>query len=535
MGTASFTKTMNADSLDVHGHLLMNDHASFAGDVTLVNAQVGGNLLMDTASFTKLDADSLNVRAHLLMNDHASFAGDVNLVAAKIGGSLDMGTASFTKLDANLLDVRAHLLMNDHASFAGDVSLVAAKIGGSLDMGTASFTKTMNADSLDVHDHLAMNDHASFVGDVTLANARVGGNLRMDTSSLRGDVILIGAKIGGDLDMGTTAFSQLLNAESLDVSGRLRMDGHAAFAGHVILRAARVRGDIEMVTASFTAVDADRLDVRGSLFMREANFIGNVDLAAAKIGRLDLQSATFVGIDLSEAVIGSDLLLGGVGWRCNGGPVIGGIETFDNSGGVSRWSLGDHAWRNVQCGGTARLVLRNTHIATFQDSADAWPLMMDLEGFHYDRLGGIGGTAQDDMRHRSIEEWVDWLARDRVFSPQPYAQLAAVLTAAGRREAAEAILFAGHEREREELLVHREHGIWSWLWHGFPNWLWLTFFSGVAGYGIGLFTFRVLWWVVGLTILGAIVLGWSPHARRRGVLWRLGASLHRLLPDRGAK
>jgi hypothetical protein len=52
----------------------------------------------------------------------------------------------------------------------------------------------------------------------------------------------------------------------------------------------------------------------------------------------------------------------------------------------------------------------------------------------------------------------------------------------------------------------------------------------VAGYGIGLYTFRVLWWVLGLTVLGAVVLWHSPYARSRGALWRLGASLHRLLP-----
>ena len=43
-------------------------------------------------------------------------------------------------------------------------------------------------------------------------------------------------------------------------------------------------------------------------------------------------------------------------------------------------------------------------------------------------------------------------------------------------------------------------------------------------------TIFVLGWVVGLTVLGAWVLRYSPYAYRRGLLWRLGASLHRLLP-----
>jgi hypothetical protein len=61
-------------------------------------------------------------------------------------------------------------------------------------------------------------------------------------------------------------------------------------------------------------------------------------------------------------------------------------------------------------------------------------------------------------------------------------------------------------------------------------WAWLTFSYLVAGYGIGDRTFRVVWWVFGLTIAGATVLWSSPVARSRGVLWMVGASLHRLLP-----
>jgi hypothetical protein len=164
-----------------------------------------------------------------------------------------------------------------------------------------------------------------------------------------------------------------------------------------------------------------------------------------------------------------------------------------------------------------RLILRNAHVDAFQDSDKAWPDTIDLEGFHYDRIGGLRGSGPNEY---SSEQWTDWLARYRTFSPQPYTQLSTALAAAGHREMAEAIQFAGRERERDELWNRRHLGAWAWL----------TFLSVVSGYGIGLYTFRVLWWVLLLTILGAIVLRYSPNARRHGFLWRLGASLHRLLP-----
>jgi hypothetical protein len=91
-------------------------------------------------------------------------------------------------------------------------------------------------------------------------------------------------------------------------------------------------------------------------------------------------------------------------------------------------------------------------------------------------------------------------------------------------------LFAGRDRERDDILERSDGGLWHWLRHDFSQWAWLSFLSVVAGYGIGLYTFRVLWWVVGLTVLGTAVLWFSPYAREHSVGWRLGASLHRLLP-----
>jgi hypothetical protein len=61
----------------------------------------------------------------------------------------------------------------------------------------------------------------------------------------------------------------------------------------------------------------------------------------------------------------------------------------------------------------------------------------------------------------------------------------------------------------------------------------VTALGSVAGYGIGAHTFIVLYWVVGLWLIGAVILLWTvPVARtkHRGLLWCFGASLARLLP-----
>jgi hypothetical protein len=97
-------------------------------------------------------------------------------------------------------------------------------------------------------------------------------------------------------------------------------------------------------------------------------------------------------------------------------------------------------------------------------------------------------------------------------------QLARVLQTAGHHDAAEEVLHYSRTRER------REEKHWG-------RWMWLTVLGGIAGYGIGVYTFNALYWVTVLTLLGALILHWfAPNARRRGVIWCLGASLQQLLP-----
>jgi hypothetical protein len=248
------------------------------------------------------------------------------------------------------------------------------------------------------------------------------------------------------------------------------------------------------------------MNVGGDLLMSETPvFYDNVDIADAKVVHLlDLSGTIFAHLNLA-GVDAQELLVVGLEWWCSGGKapisVAATQPNTDDRVAAGRWRLGDLGWRQVRCTTAGPpsppiLILRNAHVGAFQDSADAWPPAMDLEGFHYDRLGGRGGSGRNDMRQRLPEDWTDWLARDPIFSTQPYTQLSLVLLTAGNRDASEAIQFNGRERERGET---RRDSLRSWL-----NWLWLTFFSVVAGYGVGLYTFRVLWWVLGLTVLVVI-------------------------------
>jgi len=241
-----------------------------------------------------------------------------------------------------------------------------------------------------------------------------------------------------------------------------------------------------MVGASFGGtLNADSLQAGGDLFMRDASCAQQVVMFFAHIGgNLDLRGATLAGLDLSGASIAGDLRFGG-GYK----PAV---------------------WTGKN-GDPGTLNLHTAHTGNLMDAKDAWPAQghLHLDGFSFNHLG----------EERSMEWWDSWARRDPDYSPAPYAQLAAALTNLGDRDAANEIRYLGRVRERET-----EKGL-AYVWSGCLQY--------VAGFGIGTYTFRVLYWVIGISLLGALYLRTRVIGVRdgqHGFVWCFGASLSRLLP-----
>jgi hypothetical protein len=312
------------------------------------------------------------------------------------------------------------------------------------------------------------------------------------------DVVLRGAKITGLISMVGASFGGKLDAEYLQVGDVLLMqsDGeNKASFKDVVLHAAKVMGQIDMVGASFDGtLNADSLEAGGDLFMRDTRFAHDVIMSFARVGgNLDLRDAILAGLDLSGASIARDLRLGGL----HKAPVWTG-----NNG--EPWTLN----------------LRNTHVGNLLDAHDAWPAQghLHLDGFTFNHLGGFAGETGPEMRARGIDWWDNWARRDPDYTPSPYAQLVAAFTNSGAREAANEIRYLGRVREQEN-----ETGL---------AYLWSVVLQSVAGFGIGTYTFQVLYWVIGISFLGALYLRMRAKGVRddhHGVFWCFGASISRLL------
>jgi len=494
-----------ADSLKVGGSLLMTD-ASFAGAIAAGSLQVGGVLIMQAASFNevnlsdakiagtlmiaedhfsgKLSADSLHADSNLIMN--RSEFDNVNLHGARVAGEVAMIGARFAgTLTADSLQVGAALLMASqaqHKTKFKDVDLTHAKIAGNVDMHGAVFDGSLTASSLEVGGGLIM---ASDAGNKTTFR----------------EVNLIAAILHGAVDMEGSSFDGALDAFSAEIHGPLLMGSYGNVNTHfkdVNLAGTEISKSIAMSGSRFDGpLNADFLKVDGDLRMDGARFADKVVMRFAHVGgNLNVRGATLPSLDLSGSSVAYELRLGG---------------------------LNESVVWKAEKGEPGALYLRNASVGYLVDARDAWPTKghLHLEGFTFAHLGGTEGESEQQMRDaRKVTWWdEDWARLDPDYSPTPYARLAAAFSAAGDREAADEIRFAGRVRQAEASGMLDK--IWSWI----LRW--------VAGYGIGLHTFRVLYWIVGISFLGAVYLRTRVKGVRdahHGFFWCLGASFARLLP-----
>ena len=361
----------------------------------------------------------------------------VRLRGVRILGSIDLADAEI-KPEVSIEDSRIE----------GNVVLDGAHLVRLFSLQGSTLTGSLSADRMRTDSAVLLRSNALFEGEIVLTSAKIRGDLDMDRSIFDGymvldgakiGIVLDGAKIGGNLEMSGSTFAAKVSADKLTVGLSLHMQEHASFLGEeTVLRNAKIGSNLQIDSSTFAkTLAADGLTVT-RLLMDNANFKDEVDLIGAKVGGiLELSGDTAWSVDLSGAEA-AELQIVGLKWWCAGGEPLTGVSG-------TQFPLGNPGWRNARCHCCSdpailpKLVLRNFHVGAFQDNAEAWPPSMDLEGFRYDRLGGLQGEGSVDMRARLPNEWADWLDRDRTFSTQPYTQLSSVLAVAGRRDTADAI------------------------------------------------------------------------------------------------
>ena len=302
-----------------------------------------------------------------------------------------------------------------------------------------------------------------------------GGVFLRNGFRAKGEVRLLGADIGGNLDCSNGSFENAdgnaLFADRLKTAGDVFLRDNFSAKGEVRLLGADIGGDLDCSNGSFEnadgkALSADRLKTAGDVFLRD-NFSakGEVRLLGADIGG-DLSC---VGGHFSNP--GSDALSAERA-------IISGV-----------FFLGEFA---SPVEGTINLA--HAEAGVLADDEAGWPAPgnLVLDGFVY---GAIAGKAPTAAAKR-----LDWLKRQPAgdFRPQPYVQLAKIL-----RE-------MGHERDAREVSIARQE---AWIGSGDLGWrgrIWHRFLGLTIGHGYK--PWKVLWFFLGIVILGSAVFGLAEYA-----------------------
>ncbi len=433
------------------------------------------------ASRMEKDADLsyLSTTSSISLEDSA-FIGGLRLQSARIDVQLNLSGAKCTGLlNMNSLETKGHLFMGKGsqagAEFA-EVDLRGAKVGGTLDMTGAKCTGKLSMGSLETTGHLFMRSGAEFA-----------------------EVDLRSAKVGVQLDMSGAKCTGLLNMNSLETKKHLFMGRGAEFA-EVDLRSAKVGGVLDMggqsgiVGARCTGkLNMGAVEVSGSVYMRRgAVFESEVSFVFAQIGgRFDISGAQFAFLDMTETCVRGEFRLGS---RTEAKPT----------------------WPSE-----SRLVLRNTAVSTVQTAGlDAFPKDLDLAGFTYSRLEGLGITGDEPQNINWKSTFVTLLQRDRNYSPQLYQNLAGVLHTMGHPDKANTILYEGKEHERREMKARGHRAKWCGL----------SLLKWTIGYGYGYRYFFSLVWLAVFIALGAWVVSTTTPGNTWGTIKTLGFSFDMLIP-----
>jgi hypothetical protein len=236
----------------------------------------------------------------------------------------------------------------------------------------------------------------------------------------------------------------------------------------------------------------DALTYRG-VDLRGAKILGDVDLGFAKLDRpIQITGSRFEGaIALSYARAESVV-------NFSGSQIIGALDAYSFQ---SKSDLNLFGTSIAKEG----LILNGAAIDGFAD--------MSGMSFSFAHLGGYAADSGAEMIGRGADWWDRNFAQLDDFDSAPYEQLA------GERDTADEIHYD------EQLRADENNTGLAWVRSSILRW--------GAGYGIGSYMFRALYWALGLSFLGALILRFSTKGvadDKHGFLWCFGASVNRLLP-----
>lgn len=418
--------------------------------------------------------------------------GDINLDQAEAPG-LVVTDCKIRSLTANQLQTGNILLKN---------TIVTEKVG----LSDAYLRGVLNLRGAQLmHEGVVLNGH----------DLKVDGDVLAGGLVTKGEVILTGARIGGYLELAGAELSNsqgpTLRADGLSVRQDM-LSSQLTAHGEVRLNGAEIMGSLYLDEALVEnanndrrrALSADSLTVGRDMDCgsrdgrRPFRVDGQLRLPGADIhGRLDLGGAQITNAG-GKALFARGLSVG-EDLKCNAGFRADGATSLAGAKVGRRLNFEKGTFRG-------RVNLESATVHRLVDTGAAWPEEIILRDFQYHSFSGIDHekSVRDRLRWLSLHKNEDSSQSDKKgYSPQIYNKLAEAYRAGGHDDAAREVLIV---KLRERSAARRG------LLTGFRNaprrrvsWVFDKCLDWTIGYGYR--PLNIIWWVVGMLILGAFLFG----------------------------
>ena len=302
-----------------------------------------------------------------------------------------------------------------------------------------------------------------------------------------------GARVTGEIDFSylvlprpiTMLDCYIPDGIDLTYSHTQGIDLRRSLTGTIDADSAIIDGDLSMLNGHYAAVSMFRTHLTGNLDFigAQVSSSGESSIVATEAtigGDADFhQGFTTDGlIDFRFAKVGHSLSFNDAHFRGAGDSGLNAERAV--VAGLIYWVNVAHTSRTI-------LDLANARAEGLGDDAASWPAPgnLNLDGFVYGSI--VDGPTDAAARLR-------WLGRQGPgYRPQPYEELARVLTTDGDTSGATSVLIAQRQAERQFGNLWRLERLWNLV-------LQIT-----IGYGYR--PLRALWWILAFVLLGTVLFG----------------------------
>jgi hypothetical protein len=529
----SISDSLSLAGVHVGGNVTVAKGFEAHGKVDLLDAVVGLGIDFSNGSFENPKGESLSmsravVGGDVFLMDKFESHGEVTLQGASIGGQFACNGATFINPAPRAAALRADETNIKQGIFLrgirvrGHIRFLGAVIGGNAELHGAHIN---NFDT--TFDKLALTfDLARIKGNVFLLKQddAPGADNQFEA---KGTVRFIGARIEGNLECDHARFDnpngEAVWMSNIEVKGTLSFQ-HSVARGRMNLSAASVQGALLCDDATFDcptreAVIMTNVKVSGDVSFQRAEAHGQINLAAASVqGALLCDDATFDNpraevTRLSNTSLATDG--GTVGTAINARHLTVQQDASFNQalicGTLSLESAqinGQLLITNIRQPQRHALDLSFASLKRLVDDEDSWPRSgnLVLKGLEYKEIEFqsadykykklLAHQGDRTTRNRRIA-WLELQALEsddsgerKRLPPQPFTQLAKVLTEKGQKE------------DARKVMVQKEWDAYSAYptLVDTPRWLLNRMYWATVGYGYS--PWWAIFWVTGMILIG---------------------------------